>query len=200
MKLLLLHGHDGIPGDLLPVAEAVRVAITTVSVVLPAGPVRLADGRLAWWNDDDGPAAAALSLASHFGAEPVVVAGFSQGGAVALASARQRGVVGVASIGGFLHDPSDLAGTTVAMFVAHGRGDEIVDVFHAESLVRRAGRLNIAHELVLHDGGHEWTPLVTDCFVEWLLRHDFAHAPEALLDRRHSGSDNADHAPENPGV
>ena len=172
MKLLLLHGHGATPGDLLPLAEAVRAAVPSVSVVLPAGPVRLDNGRFAWWIDDDGPAGAIASLAPHFGTGPTVVAGFSQGGAVALAAAGQRGVVGVASIGGFLHDPADFAVPETPMFVAHGRNDVLVDVFHAESLARRAARLGRNVVLELHDGGHDWPPVVTEAFVDWLRSHD----------------------------
>ena len=168
MKLLLLHGHDGHPGDLLLVAEAVRSRVSPVSVVVPAGPVPLGNGRFAWWNGDDGPAGAVASLASFFGDEPVVVAGFSQGGAVALALSGQRGVVGVASVGGFLHDPADLSETVASLFLGHGRSDDVVDVFHAESLARRTGRLNMNTEFVLHDGGHEWPLSVTDRFVQWM--------------------------------
>jgi predicted esterase len=168
MKLVLLHGHDAIPGDLLGVAEAVRGRLPAVEVALLPGPVRLPSGRFAWWADDDGPSAGVARVATYANVGPVVVAGFSQGGAVALAAANIAGVLGAASIGGFLVEPVAFDESTAPMFIAHGRDDEVVDVFHAESLARRLARANVDHVLVLHDGGHEWPDAVTGKMVAWL--------------------------------
>ena len=177
MELVLLHGFDSNPGALLGVAAAVRARFPSVLVRLLAGPVRLPSGTFAWWNDDPSastftttPADALAWITPRLRGGPVVVAGMSQGGALALAvaSARLENVVGVASVGGFAPDNLPLVGTSTPLFIAHGESDEIVDVFHAESLARTARRLGISTTLDLHPGGHAWTEEVTEAFLPWM--------------------------------
>ncbi len=174
MELVLLHGFDGAPANLFGIADAVRHHMPGVSVRLLTGPVRLASGRWAWWNDGDeryGTPAAALDwLTPRLGDEPVVVAGFSQGGALALAVAFAgiSTVFGVGCVGGFLPDDTRVGPTSAQLFVAHGEADAAVDVFHAESLARQAKRAGLNHELLIHRGGHTWTEEVTATFVAWL--------------------------------
>ena len=174
MELVLLHGFDGASANLLGVADAVRHQVPSISVRLLTGPVRLPSGRFAWWNDGDeryGTPRAALGwLTSRLGPGPVVVAGFSQGGALALAAAFAQipSVRGVGCVGGFLPDDTPVGATSAQLFVAHGEADDAVDVFHAQSLARQAKRAGLNHELFIHDGGHLWTDEVTAAFAPWL--------------------------------
>ena len=176
MELVLLHGHDSMPGALLHVADAVRARFSHVSVRLLTGPVRLASGRFAWWDEADpqfSSAGGALEwIRPKLAERPAIVAGFSQGGALALAvwSAGLEAVAGVASVGGFLADDHPLAAgaRSRSLFLGHGEADDIVDVFHAETLIRQATRLGISHGSLVHAGGHEWTPDVTEAFLLWL--------------------------------
>lgn len=191
MELVLLHGFDGTPANLLGIADAVRHHMPGMTVRLLTGPVRLSSGRWAWWNDGDeryANAAAALDwLTPQLGDEPVVVAGFSQGGALALAVAFAGvpTVIGVGCVGGFLPDDTCVGPTTAQLFAAHGEADDAVDVFHAESLARQAKRAGLSHTLIIHDGGHVWTDEVTAAFVSWLdVIGSSSRAPDASEARR----------------
>ncbi len=180
MELILLHGFDATPADLSAVAESLRWALSGWTVRSIAGPLAVGDGRRAWWNDGDDSfpdARHALAwISEQIGRAPVVIAGFSQGGALALAcgfggaqgAPVRANVRGVACIGGFLPDDVVIGGSDVALFVGHGVADDVVDVFHAESLGRVAARHGVVSEVTLHHGGHEWTESITDSLVPWL--------------------------------
>ncbi len=180
MELILLHGFDATPADLFDVAESLRTALTGWSVRTITGPVEVGGGRRAWWNDDDPrypDAHHALAwITDHIGTAPAVIAGFSQGGALSLACGFGganglpvcANLRGVACIGGFLPDGVVIGPSDVALFVGHGVADEVVDVFHAESLGRLAQRHGLVSETSLHEGGHIWPESITDSLVAWL--------------------------------
>lgn len=174
MELVLLHGFDSRPENLDDVVEAIHEALPAVVIRVLTGPVHLASGDWAWWNDDDESVATVTDalawIIPQLGPSPVVVAGFSQGAAVALgvAFAGVSAVVGVGCVGGFVPDDLQPGSLAAPLFIAHGRNDNVVDVFNAESLARRATRHGAAVTLALHDGGHAWTAEVTEAFVAWL--------------------------------
>ena len=180
MDLILLHGFDATPEDLSDVADSLRARLPGWAVRTIAGPVDLGGGRRAWWNDGDASypdARHALGwIGDRIGAAPAVIAGFSQGGALSLGcgfggaqgAPVRANVRGVACIGGFVPDDVQIGPSGVALFVGHGVTDDVVDVFHAESLGRLATRHGIANEMRLYDGGHEWPLSLTDSLVSWL--------------------------------
>ena len=180
MELILLHGFDATPADLADVAESLRAALNGWAVRTIAGPVDVGGGRHAWWNDGDAwypDARHTLGwIGGRVGSGPAVIAGFSQGGALALAcgfggadgAPVQANVRGVACIGGFVPDEVVIGPSDVALFVGHGVADDVVDVFHAESLGRVATRHGVANEVTLHDGGHEWPESIIEPLAAWL--------------------------------
>lgn len=177
MRLVLLHGYDSSPDAFADVAAAVAEGLPAVRVIAVPGPVVLPSGTLAWWDDntaDSGGAPAALAwLTTELEREPdepTVIAGFSQGGALALAAgfAGLANVVGFACVGGFVPDDTLVTATELPLFIGHGENDEVVDPFHAESLARRASKAGINHHLETHDGGHVWPPSMSEAFVSWL--------------------------------
>ena len=189
VELILLHGFDAGPENLTEVADSVRAALPGWSIRLLDGPVDIVDGRKAWWQDGD----CALPDVRHalewltatIGEEPLVVAGFSQGGAFALAAGfgldgcpSGVNVLGAACIGGFVPDEVHVGPTSLELFIAHGTEDDVVDPFHAQSLARLSARHGIGHELMLHGGGHEWPSDVTERLISWLVGHDWTYAPE----------------------
>jgi predicted esterase len=173
MELVVFHGFDAIPGDLIAIANAVRWAHPDMTVRLLPGPIVRDAGR-AWWVDDDPlfgePADTVEWLLPQISDAPVIVAGFSQGGGLALAAgfSGHANIVGVASISGFIPDDIELRKIDASLFIAHGDQDQIVDIFHATSLLRKVDRLGITCSQFLHKGGHVWTDEVTDEFVKWL--------------------------------
>jgi phospholipase/carboxylesterase len=159
-------------------------------VAIPRPPVATDEGP-AWFTvGDDGPdteqlTAAVLALAAtladlldRFGLEPddLVLGGFSQGGAMALAAALDPTVASrpgaVASLAAYLphrHDDQDLtllAGRPV--LVAHGADDEVVDALLGRSAARslhRGGALVTWSEV---DGGHAIAGPLAATLAGWL--------------------------------
>lgn len=190
--LIVLHGHDDDPAALAAVAPAlVPPAWTTV---VPDGPVATTGGRRAWWRSDDdgapfpGDVAAATALVDavveqHGSAAPVVVAGFSQGGALALALAlRDPSVVpagstgaiaGVIAVSAWLPDlvglPVDLAGAAsraTPVLVAHGGDDDDVPLLLGRSAARLLDRHGVPVAFVTLDVGHRFDPFIP-AIADW---------------------------------
>ena len=188
---MLLHGHDDDPAARRGAAEA--MAPVAWDVVVPDGPVATADGRRAWWrSDDDGApfpadvdAAIAVvdeTVARCAGVTPVVLAGFSQGGALALAlavgdpaAAPDRAVIaGVVAISAWLPDlaalPADLtafAGRRTPVLVAHGGDDDDVPLLLGRSAARLLDRHGVPTSFVTLDVGHVVEPFAP-AVLDWI--------------------------------
>ncbi len=197
---LLLHGHDEVPDSLAAVAARWQ---QTHGLVLarPAAPLlsdEAGEGRAWWRTDEEGPGAdtlqALLDLLApwpprRLGDHPlpnhrsVLIAGFSQGAAVAAAVAaaavRDRSLqdsrVMVVVVAGFLPQPLDVPaappGADLAMLVITGALDAVVDPFHGELLARRFRRRGWDVAEASHPGGHQWDGAVTDIAAAWLAAH-----------------------------
>lgn len=177
-RVVLLHGHGGSPEAMLGAADALAVAVP-VQVLLPRGPEAVGDGH-AWWQVGAAATPASLdtvaALVAAGAGRPTVVAGFSQGAAMAALVAWTRPsplVRGLALVAGFL--PDELAGPPgpdgpqlAPVLVVHGEGDEAVDPMHGRLLARWCARAGATVETVTHEGGHDWTPEVHDAVVAWL--------------------------------
>lgn len=190
--LIVLHGHDDDPGALAAIAPSLAPPAWTT--VVPDGPVATSGGRRAWWrSDDDGApfpddiAAAAATVdavvAQHAAAAPVVVAGFSQGGALALALALRDpsavpagssgAIAGVIAVSAWLPDlvglPADLAGAAARatpVLVAHGGDDEDVPLLLGRSAARLLDRHGVPVAFVVLDVGHRLDPFIP-AIADW---------------------------------
>jgi phospholipase/carboxylesterase len=176
LRLVLLHGHAGSPESLLEAAVALSDA-APVQVVLPRGPLVAGEGW-AWWEvgSDCAPEVRA-GVADLVGADPrpTVLAGFSQGGAMALLVAARSGAapVGLVVVAGYV--PDELASRPAAdaplppVLVLHGEGDDAVDPLHGRQVARwveRAGAQVVTS--TTYDAGHDWAPETTLALVDWL--------------------------------
>lgn len=190
--LILLHGHDDDPAATADLARA--MAGTAWNVATPAGPVATGDDRRAWWrSDDDGaPVDADVDDAvaivddlvrRHAGVTPVVLGGFSQGGALALALAlRARppadidgALAGAFAIGAWLPDlvglEPDVAGAAarpLPILIGHGADDEAVPLMLGRSAARLLDRSGVPVTYVQLDVGHELAPFAT-AVGEWCV-------------------------------
>lgn len=184
--LLLLHGHGDRPETFAPIGAAL-VAGTDWQLRCPAGPHRLGDGSLglAWWADDEeGPTEATLSYLLDLVAAgtpaasdaPLALVGFSQGAAMALATAAalaaRRGTraLRVAVVAGFSPGDGSVAPPGSDVLVVHGDADEVVDPFHGELVARRCRRNGCTVEELRHPGAHHWDARVSAMVRTWLLR------------------------------
>ena len=147
LVVILLHGHGDEPGSLADVAT-VLAERCGVGVLLPKGPLKAAEGGWAWWDPQEHSSLAVTTavdafwanLTEHVAAETVILAGFSQGGALAaaagLCAAGIRPVSGVAVVGGFLPEGQRINGALrPRLLVVHGNQDDVVDPWHAARLV-----------------------------------------------------------------
>lgn len=160
-----------------------QVAVVRPPLDTPEGP--------AWFRiDDDGPVAADIAAAvehlchtcteaiERLGLDPddVVLAGYSQGGAMALAAASDPTTPvrpgAVAALAAYLphrdtdQDTSLLEGRPV--LVAHGADDEIVDALLGRSAARALERAGAAVTWVEVDGGHQLHPHLVGALRDWL--------------------------------
>lgn len=190
--LVLLHG---VGGDEEQLAGLGSRAPGGTLVVLPRGQRSISGDRLGWYREglsEDGPqvvleeadeALAKLvdfiaTLQKRFDVSPsrTVVAGFSQGGCVAAGAAltAPSRVAAFAMLCGRLLPeigpalpPADTLAHLRAL-VVHGRDDDVLPVDWADRAADWLARLGIAHEVRLHDAGHELTPGMEADFVAWL--------------------------------
>jgi predicted esterase len=162
--VLLLHGHAGSPEAMAPVADALASGLRA-RVLVPRGPLAV-DGGFAWWDDGaEGPDAALVQALREAvqGAGEVIIAGFSQGGALALALPFGDRL---ACVSGFM--PGEAPGHRPSVLIAHGHADEAVDPMYGRMAARRCRAAGCAVVEHWHDGGHEWLPSVTDALRAWL--------------------------------
>ena len=193
VPILLLGGHGSTAAARRAVEGTLRLALGPAAELHSiGGPVEVAGegpGGLAWWDgdlaEDDWPVLVALLDAAAadlgIGDRPIVVAGFSQGGAAALAWAaapwRTQPLAGVACVAGFLPGcvASALSSAPTAdppvlppALIVITEDDEVVDPFlggMAARTFRRAGAVVTDVEV---DAGHEWTADATAALVDWL--------------------------------
>jgi phospholipase/carboxylesterase len=189
---VLLHGYDATPHDIAALGPLVDPAAHWL-VVAPEGPVLPPDGTgRAWFQtgprgpDPDSFHATFEALhaevdrlcATHLmGRVEVVVGGFSQGGAMALALAFGRGdrpvPTGVLCLSGFLADVDGLdydwnsaSGTPVLL--QHGRADEVVPVDLGADTAAVLEHHGVVVTHLEYDMGHQTTlESLTDA-REWL--------------------------------
>jgi predicted esterase len=185
--ILLLGGHGSTPSSRAALEDVLRQAVGPEVVVhSAAGPVDVGDGT-AWWDgelaEEDWPALASqlddLASARGFVGRSLVVAGFSQGGAAALAWAasgsRRQPLAGVVCVAGFL--PGCVAAALrpgapvlLAALVVITAEDDVVDPFLGAVAARMLSRAGADVTVAEVDAGHEWTPAATAAVVEWLAK------------------------------
>lgn len=180
--VVFLGGHGSTAAARAAVESSLRHALPGVAVRSLGGPVALGDGASAWWSDeleaDAWPALVAL-LDSAVGAlgladTPIVVAGFSQGGAAALAWAsapgRRQPLAAVVCVAGFLPGAVGAGAPVLAppVLVVIPEVDEVVDPFLGGVAARALAKAGFAVTPLEVEGGHEWTPLISAAVAGWL--------------------------------
>lgn len=173
--VLLGHGADEHQGA--AVADAVRsIADPTSELVVLRGTF---DG--AWWEGDELDPAACAALCAHLDAAvelltaPLLVVGFSQGAAAALAwlvgPDRTTEVAALAAVAGFVPPGVSVDGEGAVdrppVLLVIPEDDVVVDPFlggRAARLLHRRGHPTTQVEIA---GGHAWSPAVTEAARAW---------------------------------
>ena len=158
-------------------------------VVVPEPRIDSADGPI-WYSVDEngldqeafaaslaalGDCAAEILTETGIGPDRFVVAGFSQGGALALATLLTPSFrptpVAVAVLAGYLpdHDALDLATAAgCRVLVAHGSDDETVDIIRGRSAAKALTRSDAIVSWSEVDGGHRFGTDLLEPFRVWL--------------------------------
>jgi predicted esterase len=174
--LVFLHGWASRPGDFLPLAEALSGLLPDSQKRLLTGGVRIetpTQTSFAWWNDNEATLESLEpvfdKLATSFN-KPAVLIGFSQGAALAIATAVHRPdrVAAVVSIGGFVLDGLDVAQLECPLLILHGEDDERVDSMHAHRLNRQAQKAGVDSTISLFAGGHVIPLEAAETIANWL--------------------------------
>jgi predicted esterase len=189
--LVFLHGHDDGPDRWKAAAEA--MAPDGWAVERPSAPMPTGGDRASWFGaDDDGlPVAAQVhaaldAVAGHVAsaaerhgltAAGVVLAGFSQGGALALLHAVRAAdppLAAVVAVSAWLPDVEGLApggGPLGAdrLLIAHGTGDDVVPLPLGRSVARLLERRGHDVTFIERDAGHDPGPFAPDVRA-WLTR------------------------------
>jgi phospholipase/carboxylesterase len=199
LAVIWLHGLGADASDFAPVADALGLPFGARFVFpnAPARPVTINAGMVmrAWYDitgfdpdareDRAGLSASAgtvLSLierevARGVARERIVLAGFSQGGAVVLHAGlgRGRGVGGILGLSTYLPAP-DLLGagggvaSDVPVWLAHGTFDSVIPLALAERSARFLAASGASVEWTTYPMAHEVTPAEIADISAWLTR------------------------------
>lgn len=189
--VIILHGLGADGDDLLPLAQALQPAHPQLRFILPHAPLRhvtLNNGMLmpAWYDisgagfarerNPEGLAESFKYLQQLIAEQatlriPIILIGFSQGGALALHTGLRSAtpLAGIAALSTYL-PPGEYptAVATLPIFMAHGLYDEVVPLAAAsesKALLNGLGYTVNWHEYAI---GHQLSPpLVTD-LSSWL--------------------------------
>ena len=191
--VIILHGLGADGEDLLPLAQALRPANPGVHFILPNAPLRhvtLNNGMLmpAWYDIsgtdfahehaadglDESLIALQRLMVEQAGAarRPLVLIGFSQGGALALHTALRttERPAGVAALAAYL-PPSDYApADDLPVFMAHGLYDDVVPLPAASASKSALEKLGCRVQWREYAVGHQLAePLLADLSA-WLSK------------------------------
>jgi phospholipase/carboxylesterase len=184
LSIIWLHGVGQGPQDMLAVAQRFALHEAGVRGVFPRAPARLVSAvtgqpASAWfqpgfdtqWRADQ-PSLHAAERWVHalidaevkrFGPRRVALAGFSQGGTMALYSGLRYPLplAGIAVYAAFrtdgmeFPDPPATAALKVPIWMGHGADDWVVPLFEGRELARSLGRQRHPVFFHLYQGGHE---------------------------------------------
>jgi predicted esterase len=188
--LVVLHGYEDPPGH----RRVVGPDDPRWQLLEPRGPIELAGGPAWYATDDDGPVAAQLwagldrlhRLVADLGPSSVTIGGFSQGGAMALATALTSppgaGPAAVFSVNAWLpnlpdrpgrpsaaaYDASALAGAGTRVLVVASADDQVVPVQQGRSAARYLSRAEVEVTYIELAGGHAVGPDARAAVTDWL--------------------------------
>ena len=199
-SVLWLHGLGADGHDFAPIVpELVRPHWPAIRFVFPHAPVQpitINNGvpMRAWYDivsmdfrsraDSAGVDASIVELelliereiARGIPAERILLAGFSQGGAVILSALlrRTRPLAGLIALSTYLPDPAKAAAarvagaTSVPVFMAHGTQDPVIPVAIAEHTAQTLGALGLPVEWHTYTMAHQVCADELDALGNWL--------------------------------
>lgn len=199
--LVLLPGYADRAESFLSRADRVDPGCRWRVVVLEG---RLRNERGPYWYDvdDEGPVTAELDAAveavrqeldelrADGSSDELVLAGFSQGGALALATlldpATSRPPSAVGVLAGYLPTRAEGAidldrASGLPLLVAHGDDDALVEPLRGRSAARALQRAGASVSWIPVEGGHRFDGPLLDALGHWLAALDRGETPQAPI-------------------
>tara|TARA_Y100001968_G_scaffold136097_1_gene124110 strand:+ start:2915 stop:3514 length:600 start_codon:yes stop_codon:yes gene_type:complete len=184
-RLILLHGWGADAKDLIPVGEILRTGfIKKLDVISLNAPHDHPQGIGRQWYSLFPPdwsevPSAVNSLRFRLKAmatkkiplERTVLLGFSQGGAMALATGCNLPLAGLIGCSAYPHPSLEFPKNSPPIFLTHGKNDDVVPISAMESIIQL--KRNTEIETTTFNGGHEIPPILIPKILEviksWLL-------------------------------
>lgn len=175
--LILLHGYGARGDDLVGLGEVLAGSLPGVQVLVPEAPFRLIGSGRAWYVESPGEAVESRELVGQLIDElvaegtprgQIAVVGFSQGATMAVDIGLFHPAVGCA--GALSGRPLDgigwgrrlAEGTSVHVFVAHGRKDRTIALSDGVALANMLEDAGASVTFVEFDGAHEIPETIED--------------------------------------
>jgi len=182
--LVMLHGWGDRAGNLAALGETFE--LNGGQLWFPDAPFahpHVPGGRM-WYDlqqwDEQGLAQSRQQLHDWLRALPAatgvplartVLAGFSQGGAMALDVGLQWPLAGVCSLSGYLHAQPQTATEPPPVLMVHGRQDPVVPLQAAQQAQQALAAAGVALDYRERDMQHELPPPVLEQIREFVLAH-----------------------------
>ncbi len=186
-RLVLLHGWGADAEDLIPIGIQLRNGFPeSLELLALRAPNPHPDGIGRQWYglfppDWSEAFSATTDLTNRLKGlsetdiplEKTMVLGFSQGGAMALASGSALPLAGIVGCSAYPHPDWEATHLCPPTLLTHGREDEVVPYAASEELMRQLKRSKNKSELVIFDGGHqiplEIIPTIQQALKKWLF-------------------------------
>ena len=105
--------------------------------------------------------------------EKTVILGFSQGGAMALASGSNLPVAGIIACSAYPHPNWNMPSKMPPILLTHGKNDEVVPFQAMEKINQLLKEQNFEVDAEMFDGGHEipltLVPRIMESLEKWLI-------------------------------
>ncbi|WP_320675217.1 alpha/beta hydrolase [Prochlorococcus sp. MIT 1341] len=179
-RLVLLHGWGADVDDLIPLGKSLLEGIPfPVELIALRAPHNHSSGYGRQWYglfppDWDAVPEAVEELSRRLldletieiSLSETILLGFSQGGAMAIATGSNLPLAGIISCSGYPHPGWSAKTTMPPVVVFHGKSDDVVPPSAAELLIASLVANQIANKAFLFDGGHgipdEITPQIQE--------------------------------------
>jgi len=168
-RLVLLHGWGADADDLIPFGRQLSIGLDiSFELISLRAPYIHPQGIGRQWYGLNPPDWSQASLAvkelelrlnkigsSSIGLRKTILLGFSQGGAMALATGMYLPLAGLVVCSGYPHPGCEPQNQSPPIFLMHGQNDPVVPLEASESIFNVFKSKNLEVELEIFEGGHE---------------------------------------------
>ena len=187
-RLILLHGWGADAEDLLSLGEVLQESLLgKIEVIAFRAPHAHPEGGGRQWYslyphdweeaaiaEDDLQSKIEAISSKEFPLEKTFILGFSQGGAMALATGCKLPVAGIICCSSYPHPNWKIPQQVPPIFLTHGKNDDVVPLIAMKEIMKLLEKNNLYYNYELFEGGHEipqnLLPKISK-FIENLLKN-----------------------------